>query len=364
MRIIIAGGGTGGHLFPGIAVAEEIRHREPAAEILFIGTERGLESTVLPRLGWRLKKIRVGGLVGKSRSETAKNLLLLPLGIMQSFNIVRAFRPDLALGVGGYSAGPAIIAAYLAGVKTAIAEQNAQPGLTNRILGRFADRIFLTYEETVSWFPYPKSLITGNPVRRGFLLAGQQKVKKADGPFTLLFFGGSQGATAINEAVAGALPYWKKNKLNLKIIHQTGKRDWEYIKRLYEESGKQAEVLPFIMDMAPVMSEADLIVCRAGATSLAELTTLGKPAILIPYPHATHNHQMKNARALAQRGAAQVIPEGALDGHSLAKAVEHWYRNPESLSKMAQNALKAGRPDAAADIVDILMTLREGREKK
>ncbi|MDI6727196.1 MAG: undecaprenyldiphospho-muramoylpentapeptide beta-N-acetylglucosaminyltransferase [Smithellaceae bacterium] len=349
-RVIIAGGGTGGHLFPGIAVAEEWLHRNAENKILFIGTSRGIEGGLLGKLGFDLRTIRVEGIVGRGMRMFIRNLFLIPLGMVQSLRIIRSFRPDLVLGVGGYASGPALLVAWLLGIKTAIAEQNAQPGITNRILGAFVRRIYVTYQETLRWFPPGKTIITGNPVRKAFITGEEAKGKK----FTLLIFGGSQGSRAINEAMIDALPYLKNAGLDLRIIHQTGKGDHEEAKNAYARHGLDALVLPFITDMAPIMRGADIIVCRSGATSIAEITALGKASILIPFPRATHDHQTKNALALTGRGAAEMLPESLLNGRTLAGTLTRFYNNPADLSRMAENSAALGNPEAAARIVDDL----------
>lgn len=362
IKVLIAGGGTGGHLFPGIAVAEEVLRRNPENDVLFVGTSRGLESTLLNKLGFRLRTIKIEGFLGRGVIKSIKVFPLIPLSVIQSLKIIRSFRPDLALGVGGYASGPTMIAAKLAGIKTAIAEQNAQPGITNRMLGGLVHKIFITYPETSRWFPPAKTILSGNPVRRGFYLEYQQEKTAAAKRFTLLVFGGSQGASAINEAMLDAILPLKEAGLNLRIIHQAGQKDQGYVTKAYEDQGLDAEVLPFIMDMPKVMREADLVICRAGATTIAELTSLGKAAILVPFPFATHDHQTKNAQALAGRGAAELIPQGRLSGRVLAAAIAKFYHNPESLSTMAKNAAVLGKTDAAACIVDHLLAMIAEKE--
>ncbi|MBN1548632.1 MAG: undecaprenyldiphospho-muramoylpentapeptide beta-N-acetylglucosaminyltransferase, partial [Syntrophaceae bacterium] len=317
MNIIIAGGGTGGHLFPGIAVAEEILKRDRNNRVLFVGTERGIEKRVLPGLGYDLALIDVAGIKGKGLAGTLAAMAKLPRSFLQSVGIIRSFRPDLVLGVGGYASGPAVLIAHLMGVKTAVAEQNAFPGITNRILSRFVDRIFLTFPDTEDRFPKKKSLYTGNPIRAAFLSELAAPPKKEQ-KFTLLIFGGSQGAHAINRAALAALDRLVEIKNNLHIIHQTGTADFEEVSSTYRGRGFDAEVHTFIMDMPRVYGRANLLVCRAGATSIAELTASGRAAILIPYPYAANDHQTKNAEVLVRAGAAEMILERDLTGERLA----------------------------------------------
>ncbi|MDZ4165044.1 MAG: glycosyltransferase, partial [Smithellaceae bacterium] len=223
LRIIIAGGGTGGHLFPGIAVAEEFLYRNVENKILFIGTSRGIEGRLLGKLGFDLRTIRAEGIMGRGMRGSIRNLFLIPLGMVQSLRIIRSFRPDFVLGVGGYASGPALLVAWLLGIKTAIAEQNAEPGITNRILGAFVRRIYVTYPETLHWFSPGKTIVTGNPVRKAFIGSAGVPPALPETGFTLLIFGGSQGSRAINQAMIDALPYLKNEGLGLRIIHQTGK---------------------------------------------------------------------------------------------------------------------------------------------
>ena len=290
LGMIIAGGGTGGHLFPGIAIAEEFLRRNPSHRILFIGTERGLEKKILGGLGLPLRTIRVEGIKGRGPTQTPGALAKIPGSLVASFRILREFSPDIVVGVGGYASGPAVLAARLMGMKTAIAEQNAFPGLTNRMLGRFTDRIFLAFSASQRWFPKNRTLVTGNPIRAAFL--AERPAERKDRPlFTILVFGGSQGAHAINLIVSEALDSLLHLKDNLFFIHQTGERDREAVVDAYGKRGFTAEVTPFIMEMAGAYRKADLLLCRAGATTIAEITVCGKASILIPFPFAVNDHQ-------------------------------------------------------------------------
>lgn len=354
--MIIAGGGTGGHLFPGIAIAEEFLRRDPQNHVLFIGTERGLEKKILGRMGFPLRILKVEGLKGRGALRTAAALLKIPGSLVASFRIIRDFCPDVVIGVGGYASGPAVLAARLMGVKTAIAEQNAFPGLTNRILGRFAQKIFLAFSASKQWFPAGRTRVTGNPTRAAFFEEKTEDRKK-DRRFTLLIFGGSQGAHAINRFVIESLDGLLPLKDELRFIHQTGEKDREIVTAAYLERGMEADVSPFIVDMATAYRSADLLVCRAGATSIAEITAGGKAAILIPFPFAAADHQTRNAEILAGAGAAEMIPEKELSGRRLAEAIERIYRDPGAVRRMEAAAAALGNRRAAADIVDACLDL-------
>ena len=358
--MIIAGGGTGGHLFPGIAIAEEFLRRDPAHRVLFIGTERGLEKKILGELGFPLRTLKVEGLQGRGPGRILASLLKIPGSLLASFRILRAFQPVVVVGVGGYASGPAVLAARLMGLKTAIAEQNAFPGLTNRILGHFVHQIFLSFPVSSRWFPAGRTRVTGNPIRAAFL-ADQTKTGERDPRFTLLIFGGSQGAHAINRIVMDALGSLEHLKDQIRFIHQTGEKDRETVAGAYRERGFAAEVSPFILDMAAAYRAADLLLCRAGATSIAEITAGGKAAVLIPFPFAVNDHQTQNAELLARVGAAEMIPEKGLDGRRLAAVIERLCRHPEEIKQMETASASLGNIRAAAAIVDGCLELVENR---
>ena len=353
--MVIAGGGTGGHLFPGIAIAEEFLRRDRNHRVLFIGTERGIERRVLGPLGLPLRTLKVEGIKGRGIVRALAALAKLPESFLDSWRILRAFAPQIVVGVGGYASGPAVLAARFAGIPTAIAEQNATPGLTNRLLGRFADRIFLTFAATGRWFSAPRTRVTGNPVRASFLTTAGGK--RQEGTFTLLIFGGSQGSRAINRIAGEALPALEPLKGSLRIIHQTGEREREAVAAAYRARGFTAEVTAFIDDMAATYRQADLLLCRAGATSIAEIAVSGKAAILIPLPTAVADHQTGNARLLAEAGAALLMPEAELDGPRLAEAITRLFHDREALCRLETNAAALGNRRAAADIVDACLAL-------
>ena len=351
MRIAIAGGGTGGHLFPGIAIAEEFLKRDEKTGIIFIGTKKGIESRLLDKFGYELKIIDIEGVQGRGMMALVKGAYQIPKSIWQSRRILKHFDPDIVLGVGGYASGPAVLAAHFMNIPTAIAEQNAIPGVTNKILGNFADQIFVTYEQTKLSFPEKKVIFSGNPVRASFSVPGGVRQKERAYRH-LLIFGGSQGAEAINKNVMEMLPLLQKVKDKIRITHQTGSRQLETVKGAYEQFGIQAHVTPFIVDMAGAYAESDLIICRAGATSLAEITAAGKAAILIPYPWAVNDHQLKNAQAMASEGAAVVIQEKELTGKKLFQTIDHLLQDEQKRQQMERNSLRVSRIDAAATIVD------------
>ncbi len=356
MKVIIAGGGTGGHLFPGIAIAEEFLRRDETNSILFIGTKRGLEKRVLGNMGFDLYTLDVEGIKGKGIIKALSAVLKIPGSLLDSYRLIRAFRPDIVIGVGGYASGPAVMTAHLMGIKTAIAEQNALPGITNRILGRIVDRIFITFSETRGWFPEGKTIASGNPVRAAFV-TGIGEAKKETGRFTLLIFGGSQGAHRINLAVLDALPHLEPIKDNLKVIHQTGSADADSISCHYQSFNLDAEVLPFIMDMAGAFRSADLLICRAGATSIAEITASGKASVLIPFPYAVNDHQTKNAEALVKAGAAVMINEKDMSGKTLAETILKFYHHPQVRREMEVRSARLGNVRAAVQIVDACVEL-------
>lgn len=358
MRIIIAGGGTGGHLFPGIAIAEAFQRKDPAHEVLFIGTERGIEKRVLPPLGYALRLLRVEGIKGRSIMKAFGAMTKIPGSLGQSFSILREFSPRVVIGVGGYASGPAVLMASLMGIPTAIAEQNALPGVTNRILGHFVKRIFLSFPDTEGWFPRNKTVLTGNPVRESFkaAVAGDADRGKTD-RMRLLIFGGSQGAHVINQAVMGALEYLEDYKDGLMIVHQTGNNDFETVAAAYKSRGVEADVRPFIMDMPAAFRAADLLICRAGATSVAEITATGKAAILIPFARAVHDHQTKNAEVLVKADAAAMIAENDLSGRKLAETILLFRNQPDRIREMENRSRTMGNWKAADDIVDACIGL-------
>ncbi len=352
LRLLVAGGGTGGHLFPGVAVAEEFLARDQEARVLFVGTGRPVERDVLGRLGLPLETITARGLKGKSIMERLGALAVVPAGLFQSASIIRRFKPDMVLGVGGYSSGPVCLAARVMGVPTAIHEQNSVPGLTNRILGRIADLVFISFESARSYFPEHKAYLSGNPVRREIALAAAQERPAADNRPVLLAVGGSQGAHAVNVAVVEAVRLLHQAGLSFRVIHQTGVNDFDFVRETYGSLLPDAEVRPFIQDMGRAYRSSDLVVGRAGALTLAELAAMGRPAVFIPLPTAANNHQEMNALSFVEAGAAEMIRQADLTPELLAGRLKELLGDPERLQGMAHAALGLARPDAAAFICD------------
>ena len=354
LRVLIAGGGTGGHLYPGIAVARELMGRVPDAVVTFAGTARGLEARVVPREGFALDVIRSGGLKGKSLAARARGVGLLPLSGLDAWRVLSRRAPSLVIGVGGYSSGPLVLLAALRGIPTLLLEQNAVPGLTNRLLAPVVRAAAVTYEETLSYFK-EKGFVSGNPVRSQFLHLPAYEA--AVEPMGVLIFGGSQGAHAINVAAVEAAARLAGAATPLAITHQTGERDLEMVREGYRRAGLRARVEPFLYEMDREMSAAGLVVCRAGATTLAEITTAGRPAILVPLPTATDDHQRRNAAALARAGAAEVIDQRDLDGARLASQVLALAADPAARERMARAAVALARPDAARVIAERALAL-------
>ncbi|MEK6590188.1 MAG: undecaprenyldiphospho-muramoylpentapeptide beta-N-acetylglucosaminyltransferase [Nitrospinota bacterium] len=360
MKVVIAGGGTGGHLFPGIAIAREFRKRDSSAQILFIGTEKGIESRVIPHEGFEIKYIVSEGFKGRGVVKKIRSISKIPAGIFNAMRILNNFNPDIVIGVGGYVSGPVGIASVVLGYFTAIQEQNLVPGVTNRILGRFADMVFTSFEESGKFFNGRRVYCTGNPVRREIVEYSAFNPKRSLGQvpqhsasmFTLLVFGGSQGAHRINLAVVESLKFLAEVRDSLFIVHQTGERDFELVQSAYTERGFHGEVSPFINDMADAYRRADLVICRAGATTLSELTSCGKASVLIPFPFAVNNHQTMNAIVLKEHGASEVIIEKDLNGEILAETILSLIRDRARLLKLGMESKKMGRPYAASEIVE------------
>jgi len=356
LSIAIAGGGTGGHLFPAIAIAQEFTARDPNNSVLFISAGKDLDKTVLSRTGFAHKWIAAEGIKGRGLSKQAVAAFKLPKSIFESIRILGGFKPDLVVGVGSYVAGPVVATAWLLRSKIVLHEQNMVPGITNRMLAPFADRIYVSFEKTGECFNPKKRLVTGNPVRKEILNAmSQQAVDRAGfekkKPVTVLIIGGSQGARSINTAIMDAAEHLKK-KDRFFFIHQTGSVDEEEVTNSYRRHGISHTVQPFFYDMENQYQRADLVICRAGATTVAEVAAMGKSVIFIPFPFAADNHQALNAQSLAHIGAAEMILQKDLDGKALAGRMEYYASNPEALRRMGAKAKEVGKPDAAKAIVD------------
>lgn len=361
MKAVIAGGGTGGHLFPGVALAEEITTRQKGNEVVFVGTKRGIEARVIPELGFPLEFIEVQGLKGKGLGARLQGLLRIPTAMLSCFRILRRFRPDVAIGVGGYASGPMIMAAWLAGIPTAILEQNTVPGVTNRILGRVVRSIFVMFEASRAYFPGAKVYVYGNPIRRQLLDNFLKPPEPPQDRFRLLVLGGSQGAHNLNMQMLEAARALAATPGGYTILHQTGARDEEMVREGYSTVDLDVEVSAFIKDMSAAYRKADLVVCRAGATTLAEVMVAKKASVLVPFPHATDNHQELNGQAMVDAGAAVMMPERELDGARLAQMIESLAEDRERLSEMERSAGRVGRPEAAREIVDACVDLVQGR---
>jgi UDP-N-acetylglucosamine--N-acetylmuramyl-(pentapeptide) pyrophosphoryl-undecaprenol N-acetylglucosamine transferase len=356
MKIVIAGGGTGGHLFPGLAVAEELTARGHA--VTFVGTARGIESKAVPQAGYPLELIDISGLKGSGFAGFVKGAYRVPKSLGQSFSILRRTKPDLVVGVGGYASGPMVLAAWMSGRPTAILEQNSVPGVTNRTLGKFAKLIFGAFETASKYFSKTKYRLIGNPVRKKVrervLNDASNAAAAGDG---ILVVGGSQGAHAVNELVFAAMQLLNGMGKAPRILHQTGEKDREDFARRYAEAGIAADVRAFIDDMGAAYRGAAVVIARAGASTLAELTMIGMPAILIPFPFAADDHQTVNARELADKGAAILMPQKSASQAELAQAMRALLDDGDARRRMAQAAKALGRPRAHAEIADALESL-------
>ncbi len=364
MRVLIAGGGTGGHLYPGIALAREIKRRDVNTSVTFVGTVTGVEARVVPREGFPLELIRVSGLKGKRGLERVKGFAILPLAAIDAWRIVSRHRPDVVVGVGGFASGPVIMLAALRGYPTMLLEQNALPGITNRLLARVVRAAALTFDEALRFFP-GTGFVAGNPVRPEFFRPadappessrpGTKEADDRDVPphaARVLIFGGSQGAHAINVAMVAAATRLAAADARIAITHQTGERDVDLVRDAYRNAGLEARVEAFLFEMDREMTVADFVVARAGATTLSELAAAGRPAILVPLPTATDDHQRKNAEVIGRAGAAEVIDERELTGERLAERIIALAADPVRRQQMTAVMRRFARPDAAARIAD------------
>jgi UDP-N-acetylglucosamine--N-acetylmuramyl-(pentapeptide) pyrophosphoryl-undecaprenol N-acetylglucosamine transferase len=360
-RIVIAGGGTGGHLYPGIAVAREVVARVPAAVVTFAGTARGIESRVVPKEGFLLDMLRSTALKGTSPLSLVRGLSLLPLSGWDAWRILSRRRPDVVIGVGGYSSGPVLAAAVARRIPTLLMEQNAIPGFTNRMLATVVSAAAVTFDQTARYFGR-RGIVTGNPVRSEFF--DEDSPPPAAGCARrprVLIFGGSQGAHAINVAMVEAAPRLAARPGGMDVTHQAGERDVELVRDGYRRAGLEARVEAFLFTMQREIKDADLIVCRAGATTIAELTAAGRPAVLIPLPTAADDHQRRNAEVLAAEGAAEMLEQKELTGERLAARIGALLDDPGRLTAMSAAARRLARPDAARAIVDKVFELAARR---
>lgn len=354
MKVLIAAGGTGGHIYPGIAVAKEILRRDAASEVLFVGTARGLETKIVPDNGFQLSLIKSAGLKNVGFVGKLKGLFILPKSFLEARRLIKDFKPDVVVGAGGYVSGPVLMTASLMRVPTLVMDSNALPGFTNRRLAPFVSKAALTFDAALPFFG-KKGIVTGNPVRKEFFeIAQKSRTEKVN----LLIFGGSQGARAINNAMGDALAFLPSDKLQ--ITHQTGESDLEKLKEIYARSEfKTADVRAYISNMVEEFAKADLVICRAGATTCAELSAAGKAAIMIPLPTAADDHQRKNAEALVTAGAAKMILQRDLAGESLANEILDLINQPEKISAMETATKKLARRDAAESTVDLIEELKK-----
>ncbi len=349
MNIVITGGGTGGHLFPGIAIAQEFKRRDASSRIVFLGTAAGLESRVLPGLGFPLVTVPVSGFKGKGPVKKLQAIMRVSQSFFLAAACLRRHKADIVLGMGGYVSFPGIAAAKALGIPAAIHEQNSVPGLSNRMLGKIADRVFISYESSRPFFNDKAVRYSGMPVR---LPQKPLPARPRSGRTCVFICGGSQGAHSVNLAVLAALEELAPLRDRLTFIHQTGAKDAEMVARGYGSQGFKAAVHPFIEDMYGAYEQADMVVSRAGASTLAELALCGKPSILLPLAHAAHNHQEHNARAFVEKKAAVMLLHRELDGSRLARAIEDMAADPGRLSAMADQALQLAKPDAAASVAE------------
>ena len=354
MRVLIAAGGTGGHIYPGIAVAKEIVARDPSSVVRFVGTARGLENRLVPQAGFELSIIESAGLVNMGLTQRLRGLLVLPKSFLEARRLIKSFSPDVVVGAGGYVSGPVVLTASLMGLPTVLIELNAVPGFTNRRLARFVDMAALSFEAALLYFP-GKGVVTGNPVRREFF---DIKPKQRDATkVSLLLFGGSQGSRAINNAMIAALPSLESHRERLQVTHQTGPADFAKVRDAYASNGwTDANVREYIDDMMNAFAANDLIVSRAGATTSAELMAAGKAAIMIPLPGQLE--QTRNAEAMQQAGGARMISQGDLSGERLAKEIIALVEAPEKITRMETASRKLARKDAAATTVDLIERVR------
>ncbi|HKV36785.1 MAG TPA: undecaprenyldiphospho-muramoylpentapeptide beta-N-acetylglucosaminyltransferase [Pyrinomonadaceae bacterium] len=353
MKVLIAAGGTGGHIYPGIAVAQEIMRRDPESKVRFVGTARGLETKLVPKAGFELTLIDSAGLKNVSLVARMKGVVILPKSFVSAGRVIREFNPDVVVGAGGYVSGPVVLMAALMRRPTLVMESNALPGWTNRVLARFVNRAAVSFEQALPYFR-GKAVVTGNPVRREFFEIPAKR--REPGKLSLLIFGGSQGARAINEAMVAALRGLKSLPVELRIKHQTGPADFEKVKAGYAAAGwnDHAEVCSYIDNMMNDFAEADLVICRAGATTTAELIAAGKASIMIPFPYAADDHQRKNAEALQAAGAARMIVQQELSGERLIEEIGKLVESSGELDRMEDASRKLARGDAAVAAVDLI----------
>ena len=352
--LMIAGGGTGGHIYPAIAIAREFLARNASRKVIFVGTERGLEKTIVPKAGFPLEFISVGGLKGKSGFDLIRNLFRLPIGFIHAWKIVSRHRPNIVLGVGGYSSGPVLVVAGMRRIPTLIHEANAFPGLTNRVLARFVTAVAVAFGDALPRMKRRDGVVTGNPIRQEFFDVEPRPVPAA-APRRLLVFGGSQGSRTLNEAMTGALLFLARLRESLRIVHQTGPKELENVQKAYRESAfVDARVVPYLDPIVGEMAAADVVISRAGAMTVGELSAIGRAAILVPFAAATNNHQELNARVVERAGGAVVITEKELTPERLAAAITAIVTDPEKAARMGAASKTLATPNATKKIADLI----------
>jgi UDP-N-acetylglucosamine--N-acetylmuramyl-(pentapeptide) pyrophosphoryl-undecaprenol N-acetylglucosamine transferase len=356
VKLLIAGGGTGGHVFPALAIAKEWMSRGKERDVVLVGTQRGIEMKLVPQAGLPLETLRVAGLKGKGGTTLAKNLAMLGSGLSDAFRVLGKHKPVAAFGVGGYAAGPMMLATWMSGIPNMIFEPNAEPGFTNRVLAKMSRRIATGYEVSArAWGA--KAQVTGCPVRAEFFSIEQRSPQK---PYRLLITGGSQGALVINRTVIDTMDRLAERKGDLSIVHQTGERDYNAVRTAYARREFPAEVVPFLANMAERFAWADLIVCRAGAITAAEIAAAGRAAIFIPFGHATDSHQLRNAQEMARAGAGRLIAEPELTPERLYTEIFALLDQPGEIERQSCAARSLARPNAARDIVNMIEEMVRG----
>lgn len=353
MRAAIVGGGTGGHVIPALAIARELRERY-SAETIFVGTSRGIETRLVPQAGFPLHLVQVGQLKNVSLTRRARTLTDIPRAVFACRKLFTDFRPEVVIGVGGYASGPGMLAAILMRIPSLAFEPNLVPGFANRVVAHFVSAAAVHFEETGRFFR--NATVTGVPVRREFFEIPERRFSA---PGSLLVFGGSQGARVLNQTMIDSIPKWKE--LGIQIRHQTGERDFEKVDLAYKQAGLDAHVSRFIDDMPSAFAQADLVLCRSGASTVGEITAAGKPAIFVPFPFAADDHQRKNAEALEKAGAARMLPESELTAERLSTTVIHLFRNPGVLDQMSAQARALSHPEAVHQIGEIATNLANAR---
>lgn len=355
IRVVMAGGGTGGHLFPGLAVAREIS--DGGGKVMFVGTEAGLESKRVPQAGYPLRLINIQPLKRVDWKTRLRSLAAMPKALFESARILHGFKPHVALGLGGYASGPMMVAAWMLDIPVVLMEQNTVPGITNRMLSRIARKVVIAFTHSTRYFPQGRTVLLGNPVRKELVaaLAGNKAFDPDKKPKVVTVLGGSQGAHALNELFMEAA--WNLAALKLEIIHQTGPKDTEQVEEVYRKVGIKAQVQPFFSDMAQVYQRTDLAVCRAGATTLAELMVAGIPALLVPYPYASDDHQTLNAQAVSLAGGGMVFDQAYLTSTKLSEAVSEIFSQPGRATRMSEAMRSLARPDAAKDAASLLLRI-------